>query len=86
MLFYKSHLYVGVSSHSLCGDHFVQLVVIKRLNRLFVEVEVLDAEGQSRVDLPSAPDIVGKVVVVIPYEILLQCPFAGLLIEDCSLG
>ena len=86
MLFDQRQLHICVTAHPLGVDQFLQFMVVQGLYGLLVEVEVLDAEGDSGVDLSSAPDIVSQVVVIVPDEIFLQCPFASIFIIDCCLG
>ena len=61
-------------------------MIVQGLYSLLVEVEVLDTEGDSSVDLSSAADVVAEVVIIVSDEIFLQCPFACLLVIDCGLG
>ena len=74
MLLYKGHLNVGISPHLLDAYHFIQLIIIHRLDGLFIEVEILDTQRNNRIHLSSATDIVGQILVIVTDEILLESP------------
>ena len=86
MLLDKGKLHIRISSHLLDTDELLKLIVIERLHCLFVEIEVVDCQGKSGIDLLSASDVVGKVIVIVADKVFLKSPLSGLLVVYGSLG
>ena len=82
----KGKLHIRISSHLLDTDELLKLIVIERLHCLFVEIEVVDCQGKSGIDLLSASDVVGKVIVIVADKVFLKSPLSGLLIVYGCLG
>ena len=86
MLLDQCQLHIRVASHLLDLYQLFKLMIVQRLHRLLVEIEVVDCQGKGRVDLLSAFYVVAEVVVVVADEVLLQGPFSCLLIVYGCLG
>ena len=86
VFFDQCKLHVCVTSHLLDPDQLLKLVVVQCLDCIFVEIEVVDCQGKSGIDLLSASDVVGKVIVIVADEVFLKSPLSGLLVVYGCLG
>ena len=86
VLLYEGELHVCVATHLLHRYEIVEFSVIERGHCLLVPVEVLYRQGQGRIDLTAASDLVREVFVVFADKVLLQSPCALCGIIDSRLG
>ena len=76
VLLYQGELNIGITSKCLGVDQLVQFGIREALHRVLGKIEILHGKRDYRIQLPSAADVVGQIVIVLSDEIFLESPAA----------